>query len=381
MATKEDKGATKATVQKVQAQAKSVAAGKAADAARLQAQAKAVGANKPKTVVKPDTKTGAVTTPGAAKSVVSVDTYTDANGNRIEVTTFSDGSKTTRNLGIDAGVLTQRTNWIEKLKADYTAAGLGSLADRIIGFVQQGFDPETIEFKITETPEYKMRFPANEARKKANLPVLSLDEYIAAENAYRSIFRSAGFSKGFYDSNDDFTKFLENDMSPAELKSRVDMASLAIESADPYFSDSLQRFYGIPKADMVAYVLDPERAMPLITRQIQAAQIGAEAGRQGLNIGVATSESLRNLGVTQEQARTGFESVAQIAPIAQKLSQITAGESIFGTEQATTAVFGGEQSAEQKRRLQRLADIEQSRFAGQAGVGSPSLGMSKQGQF
>ena len=78
------------------------------------------------------------TVPAATKSVVSVDTYTDANGNRIEVTTFSDGSKTTRNLGVDQGILAQRTNWIETLKAKYDEIGLGGLADRIIEFVRQG---------------------------------------------------------------------------------------------------------------------------------------------------------------------------------------------------------------------------------------------------
>jgi putative ribosome biogenesis GTPase RsgA len=44
-------------------------------------------------------------------------------------------------------------------------------------------------------------------------------------------------------------------------------------------------------------------------------------------------------------------------------------------------VFGGDQSAEYKKRLQKLAQIEQSRFAGQAGVGSASLMQSSQGQI
>jgi hypothetical protein len=41
--------------------------------------------------------------------------------------------------------------------------------------------------------------------------------------------------------------------------------------------------YGIGAGDMVAYALDPERALPLINRQVQSAQFGAEAARQGLN--------------------------------------------------------------------------------------------------
>lgn len=332
-----------------------------------------------------DTKTNVPTasvTPPAAKSVVSVDRYTDANGNIIERFTFSDGSQTTNNLGVDPGVLAQRTNWIEELKAQYNAAGLGALGNRVVEFVQQGFDPETIDFKIRETPEFKLRFPANEARKKAGLPVLSLDEYIALENAYQSIFRESGFAKGFYDSKDDFTKFIENDISPQELKSRVDIASMSIDNADPYFVDSLQRLYGIPKADMVAYALDPERALPFITRQVQAAQFGGEAARQGLQIDRSMAETYTGqLGVSQAQARQGFEQVAGVLPVAQKLSQITAGAQPVGVAELTSVAFGGAGSAEYKQRLQSLAEQEQSRFAGQAGVGRGSLTQGIQGQF
>jgi hypothetical protein len=319
--------------------------------------------------------------PPAVRTVVSTDSYTDANGNVIEVTVFSDGTRTTRNLGLDPSIAAQRTNWTEALKAQYEQAGLGALGDRIVEFVKQGFDPETIDFKIRETPEFKLRFPANEARKKAGLPVLSLDEYIAAENAYQSVFRQAGFAKGFYDSKEDFTKFLENDISPSELKQRVDIASLSVDNADPYFVDSLQRLYGIPKADMVAYALDPERALPFINRQVQAAQFGGEAARQGLSIDRSMAETYTGLGVTQTQARQGFEQVAEILPTAQRLSSITPEAAPVGLGETTSAVFGGEQSADYKQRIKRLSEIEQSRFAGQSGVGRGSLTQQTQGQF
>jgi len=348
----------------------------AANAAKAAAAAKAKAAAEAKAAADIANKNKSVT-----KTVVSVDTYTDANGNRIETTTFSDGSKTSRNLGLDSGVLAQRTNWIETLKAQYEQAGLGALGDRIVEFVKQGFDPDTIDFKIRETPEFKLRFPANEARKKAGLPVLSLDEYIAAENAYQSVFREAGFAKGFYDTKDDFTKFLENDVSPAELKQRVDIASLSVDNADPFYVDSLQRLYGVAKADMVAYALDPERALPFITRQVQAAQFGGEAARQGLNIDRSMAETYTGMGVTQQQARQGFEQVAGVLPVAEKLSQITAGSQPVGVGEVTSAVFGGAGSAQYKQQLQNLSEQEQSRFAGQAGVGRGSLSRNTAGQF
>ena len=364
-----------------------VAVNKAAQQARITRvaeTAKKVTEIQSKPKPKPTTKT--TTTPVAppvVKSVVSTDSYTDANGNVIEVTVFSDGTRTTRNLGLDPSIAAQRTNWIEELKARYEESGLGSLADRIIEFVKQGFSPQTIDFKITETPEFKLRFPANEARKKAGLPVLSLDEYIAVENSYQSVLRQSNIPKGFYDSKDDFTKFIANDVSPQELKARVDIADRFVDGVESYFTDSLQRFYGLSKGDLVAYALDPERAMPLITRQVRAAEFGGEAARQGLQIGAGMAEQYTGgpLGISQTQARQGFEQVAQIAPQAERLSRISDASQPFGLEEVTSAVFGGEQSAGYKQKLQSLAEQEQSRFAGQAGVTRGSLAKGTQGQF
>jgi putative ribosome biogenesis GTPase RsgA len=70
-----------------------------------------------------------------------------------------------------------------------------------------------------------------------------------------------------------------------------------------------------------------------------------------------------------------------LLPTAEKLSQITAGAKPFGMEQATSAVFGGESSAAYKQQLQDLAQQEQSRFAGQAGVGKGSLSRGISGQI
>ena len=369
-----NKAAQEARTTRVAETAKTVAANAAAKAQADAAKKKAAADAKAKTDAANKNKS-------VTKTVVSTDSYTDANGNVIEVTVFSDGTRTTRNLGLDPSVAAQRTNWVEALKSQYEQAGLSGLGDRIIEFVKQGYDPETIDFKIRETPEFKLRFPANEARKKAGLPVLSLDEYIAAENAYQSVFREAGFAKGFYDSKEDFTRFLENDISPSELKQRVDIASMSVDNADPYYVDSLQRLYGIPKADMVAYALDPERAMPFINRQVQAAQFGGEAARQGLQIDRSMAETYTGLGVSQAQARQGFEQVAGVLPVAERLSQITAGAQPVGVAELTSVAFGGAGSAEYKQRLQSLAEQEQSRFAGQAGITRGSLAKGTRGQF
>ena len=194
--------------------------------------------------------------------------------------------------------------------------------------------------------------------------------------------RAANLPTGFYDDPSDFSKFIAADVSPAELKSRVDAAALSINNADPYYTSSLSRLYGIDTGNMIAYALDPERALPLINKQVQAAQFGAEAARQGLQVTTPMAETYSGqLGVTQQQARQGFEQVAEILPTAQKLSQMTSGAQPVGFEEVTSAVLGGEQSADYKQRLRRLSEIEQSRFSGQAGVGRGSLSRGMSGQI
>jgi len=275
----------------------------------------------------------------------------------------------------------ERLDAIAYLQDLFDQYGLGALAPRITELKQEGLSNEVVKIKLKETPEYKQRFSANETRRKAGLPVLDPAEYLATESAYRQIMRDSGLPEGFYDNQDDFSNFLGKDISPSELKSRVDIAALNVTNADPYFTKSLQDMYGLSSGDMIAYALDPQKSLPFITRQVQATQFGAEAARQGIKVAKPIAETYANLGVNQQQARQGFEQVAQILPEAQRLSQITAGAQPFGLEETTSAVFGGEQSADYKKRLQRLSDIEQSRFAGQSGVSRGSLGRPTSGQL
>jgi len=201
----------------------------------------------------------------------------------------------------------QRTDWIEQLSLLFKNYGLESLAPLIKQYVQDGYSADTVTLKLQDAPEYQRRFAGNESRKKAGLPVLSPAEYLATESAYKQIMRTAGLPEGFYDSYDDFSGFIGIDVSPSELKSRVDAASLSLEGSDPYYKESLQSMYGLSSGDMLAYTLDPQRSLPFINKRVQSAQFGAAARRQGLNIGISTAEQYADMGVTKEQAEQGFK--------------------------------------------------------------------------
>ena len=276
----------------------------------------------------------------------------------------------------------ERIDAIAYLQDLFAQYGIPELANKIVELKNQGLTDRVVAIELKKTPEFKARFIGNENRKKAGLPPLDPATYISTETAYKKVMRDSQLPAGFYDQYDDFATFIGNDVSPAELQSRVEIANQSIQNADPFYTDSLRKLYGLQSGDMLAYALDPERALPFITRQQKAAQFGAEAARQGLQVTTPMAETYTNqLGVTQEQARQGFEQVAQVLPTAEKLSQITAGAQPVGMGEVTSAVFGGAGSAEYKQRIQKLSEQEQSRFAGQAGVGRGSLSRGTAGQI
>jgi hypothetical protein len=348
----------KAGMAEAQANAAKTAAANAAAAAKAKAAADAAKA-----------KTKAELAAQSAKDKAAADAVAAAEAERLRNRIIIDDTE-------------NRVDSIAYLQDLFAQYGLGSLANTIVDLKQQGLTDRLVSIKLKETPEYKQRFIGNENRRKAGLQPLTPAEYLSAEASYKKVMRDSQLPAGFYDQPDDFATFLGNDVSPSELQSRVDIANQSIQNADPFYTDSLRRLYGLQSGDMLAYALDPERALPFITRQQKAAQFGAEAARQGLQVTTPMAETYTGqLGVTQEQARQGFEQVAQVLPTAEKLSQITAGGQPVGMGEVTSAVFGGAGSAEYKQRIQKLSEQEQSRFAGQAGVGRGSLSRGTAGQF
>ena len=317
------------------------------------------------------------------KTAVGVDTTTDAQGNVIRTTTWSDGSTTSENLGPSGATQAQRTDWIAELSNTFTNYGLASLVPKLTEFIQQGYSYDTVTLRLQDTPEYKQRFSANELRRKSGLPTLSPAEYLNLEQGYRQVARAAGLPEGFYDTLDDFTNFIANDVSPVEFQERVDLASNAIMNSDPFYTESLRRMYGLDSGEMIAYALDPQRALPTISKVARAVEFGTAAARQGFAPAVGMAEQYAGMGVTQQQAEQGFQAIGQVLPEAQRLQNVFGRQDVgqYGLEEAASEVFGGTMSAEAAQRRKRLSEMEQSLFAGQSGVTRGSLGRGQAGQF
>lgn len=202
-------------------------------------------------------------------------------------------------------------NALDNLRAQLEDWGIGSLYGDVVGYVTAGYSVDTINIRLQQTDAYKTRFAANDARKQQGLSVLSPAEYIATERQYRSLMQTVGLPAGFYDDTSDFTDFLSKDISPTELNDRVGLAKDHWMQADPYTRDALRNGYGFTDGDAIASILDPDKAYAVIERRMRSAGIGAEALRNNLNWSAQSGERLADLGVTQDQARSGFGEIGQ----------------------------------------------------------------------
>lgn len=271
-----------------------------------------------------------------------------------------------------------RQSAIKSLQDRFAKYGLSSLANKILELAQDGATEATITLQLQETPEYQMRFRANQERLKKGLTVLTPAEYLNLEDGYRQILRAYGLRQ--FDNDDYVQQFISNDVSPAELSNRVVTAVQRVQNADPEISRTLRDFYGIGQNDLVAYVLDPEQQFQRIERQVAAAEIGTAARLQGIEAGVGTAEALAAQGITQAEARRGYSTIADILPTAEKLSEIYGGvEKGYGLAEAEQEVFNS--LAEAQRRRQRLASREAAQFSGTSGVSRVGLTQQQRGQF
>ena len=288
-----------------------------------------------------------------------------------------------------------------KLGTTPTTYGLGDLTGAITEAVQKGYSNDTIQL-IMQDPNskdplavaFQTRFSGNKARFAAGKPVLSPGEYLAAERTYAQVLQSYGV--GTLAKKETMSTFIAGDISAAEVADRVGLAIDRVKNADPFTKAALADYYpSLNQTDIVSALLDPAEGLPALKRKVQIAEIGGAAKMQGLTTGLATTteksklfegittgalgaESLAQYGITQEEARKGYQAVAEIAPRAEFLSSISGGEDYTRLEAEQEAFLG---LASAKRKRLSLTEQEQSRFAGQSGLTKASLTNTGQGQY
>jgi hypothetical protein len=294
------------------------------------------------------------------------------------------GSASTVNLKTPAQIAAEtkaaelqadRQSAYDLLYSQFKLYGLESLVEPLKGLITSGASPSEFTIKLRESDAYKKRFSANAQRIAKGLRSLSESEYIQLEDQYQDVMRRYGlpdtyYTKGEMGIQEGFNKFLEGDVSPVELEDRISTAQKRVLNANPEVTAALKQFYpDISNADILAYTLDPKNAIENIKRKVTAAEIGGAAIQAGLQTGMTRAEELAAAGITKQQAQTGFQTVAEVAPRGGMLADIYK-QSPYTQTTAEAEVFGLAGSVDAARQRKKLTQLETAAFSGSAGAGA-----------
>ena len=272
------------------------------------------------------------------------------------------------------------------LYTQFAQYGMGSLVEPLKQFIQQGLSKAEFTLRLRETEAYKKRFAANAKRIAAGLTALDEADYIGLEDQYQNIMRNYGLPASYYTKGDlgrqeGFEKFIENDVSATELEDRVMTAQSRVLNANPEVLASLKAYYpDITNGDILAYTLDPTKALSDIKRKVTAAEIGGAATQAGLGITGTRAGELGAAGITKAQAQQGFQTVAEVAPRGGQLAAMY-GESPYTQQTAEAEVFGLAGSTEAAKQRKKLVSLEQASFAGRTGAAQGALGRERAGNL
>jgi LysM repeat protein len=258
---------------------------------------------------------------------------------------------------------------------EFDRNGLGALVEPLKKFIEEGLSPAEFTLRLRETDAYKKRFAANTIRVAKGLRALSEAEYIGTEDQYQDVMRRYGMPESYYAKGDlgvqtGFEKFLAADVSAVELEDRIQTAQNRVINSNPEVTRALKEFYpGISNGDILSYVLDPANAIEQIKRKVTAAEIGGAAIQSGLKAGMTRAEELAAAGITKQQAQTGFQTIAEVAPRGGVLAEIYKQDPYTQTT-AEQEVFGLAGSVDAAKQRKKLTQLETAAFSGSAGMGA-----------
>jgi len=307
-------------------------------------------------------------------------TYTASDGR-----TFTDVNAYNAYQSNLEGKQAERKSAYDLLYQQFAQYGLQSLVTPLEGLIKEAVPSSEFTIRLRDTDAYKKRFAANAQRIAKGYRALSEADYIAQEDLYQDVMRKYGMPASYYQRGEmgrqeSFEKLMANNIREDELADRLSLGYDQVINANPEVYQAIKDF-NITNGDILAYVLDPEKAIGEIKRKVTMAEIGAGAIQAGLSTTAARAEELQRLGITKAAAREGFQNVAAVLPRASQLGDIYAKQGMGPFTQATAEAeaFGTQGATEAAQKRRKLSELETAQFSGQTGVGA--LGRERAGQF
>lgn len=257
----------------------------------------------------------------------------------------------------------------------FAPAAAKRLGDWAWAQIQNGMSFQETLVQLYQQPDFRAEFPELEARRNAGLVPISPAEIVEYRRGAAQLMRSAGLAPGFFDSKKDFTNLIVNDVSLTELDKRIAQGFRRVNEAGPEIRAAFGDIYGAQgDAALAMYFLDPEKSMPLLE---QAADVGYFVGtgrRFGYNLGVSNATKMSALDVTDEQARSGFDSLHQL-DVGGGVFQETIDENqdLTVEDQGVEAVFGTGGTGAQD--IKKRQDTRSAAFQGGGGAGLSQGGL------
>jgi hypothetical protein len=285
----------------------------------------------------------------------------------------------------------------DAVMAMFENTGLGSkfmqsLMDSIDAVYNDNIAPTEAQVlnSIYNSEAYKTRFSANETIRKRMAEgkgrpgdrLLKPADYIETENTFREIMANASLPTGFYDTQEDFSNFIANGVSASELTTRVNLAQSALQKADKNIVDALKNYYNLSQNDLVAYLLDKDKAFNLIEgrfsistseleKQYGAAEVGGMATRAGTSATKAFAEEIQIAGKAGK-AEEAFQTAATNQSDYSRLLGLS-GETA-GSEDLVRQQLGLAGGTDVGIKTKKLASQERARFAQRSAIDTTTLG-------
>jgi hypothetical protein len=315
--------------------------------------------------------------------VTVVSTYTDPTTGDVTAV-LSNG--TTKVLAKSGAASAAQKSAYDLLYQQFNDLGIGGLVPELKTLIEEGVSPSEFTLRLRAGEAYQNRFAANKMRINKGLRALSEAEYIGLEDQYQNVMRQYGLPESYYARGDmgkqeGFEKFIAGDVSASELEDRIMTAQKRVINANPEVSQALKTFYpGISQGDILAYTLDPTKAIEDIKRKVTAAEIGGAAVRSGLTTNVADAEYLQRYGVTKEQADQGYSTIGGGLQRGSQLASIY-GQTPYTQSTAEQEIFNVPGATEARKQRQKITGLEKATFGGQSGISSGALARDRAGGY
>jgi hypothetical protein len=248
--------------------------------------------------------------------------------------------------------------------------GLGKLAAWAWDLKKGGATMEEIVLAMYEQPAFIEMYPAYKVLAERG-EAISLGEYRQYTADVRNYLHEYGIPKGMYDTPEAIGKLMINNVSRKEVQDRLVLAADAAYRAPKEVTDAIRERWNLGNGDLVAYWLDPDKALPLLEQQYKSAQVQGAAAEAGFATSLAQYDRLAAQGVDYATARRGYAEVRRVEDLTNtefgQDGQITREELVGGA-------FG---SAAEATEIERESARRRARYqAGEGGAAAGNTGVS-----